>query len=70
MVTQAENELLTRVGPGTPMGEMLREFWTPALRSASLERDAAPRRVRLLGQNFVAVRASDGRIGFLNERCP
>jgi nitrite reductase/ring-hydroxylating ferredoxin subunit len=52
------------------MGEMLREFWTPALRSASLERDGAPRRVRLLGQDFVAFRATDGRVGFLNERCP
>ena len=70
MLTQGENELLTRVGPGTPMGEMLREFWTPALRSASLERDGAPRRVRLLGQNFVAFRATDGRVGFLNEACP
>ncbi len=70
MLTEAENELLTRVGPGTKMGEMLREFWTPALRSAALEADGAPRRVRLLGQNFVAFRATDGRVGVLNEACP
>ena len=70
MLTKTENERLTRVGPGTPMGEMLREFWTPAVRSASLEADGAPRRVRLLGQNFVAFRATDGRVGFLNEACP
>ena len=37
MVTKAENEMLTRVGPGTPMGEMLREFWTPAIRTEALE---------------------------------
>jgi phthalate 4,5-dioxygenase len=70
VLTESENEGLTRVGPGTPMGEMLREFWTPALRSASLEADGRPLRVRLLGQNFVAFRATDGRVGFLNEACP
>src|SRR5271154_4433347 len=52
------------------MGELLREFWTPALRSAALEADGPPKRVRLLGQNFVAFRATDGRVGFLNEACP
>ena len=62
MLTQAENDLLTRVGPGTKMGALLREFWTPALRSARLEADGAPQRVRLLGQNFVAFRAADGRV--------
>jgi len=70
VLTKTENERLTRVGPGTAMGEMLREFWTPAVRSASLEADGPPRRVRLLGQNFVAFRATDGRVGFLNEACP
>jgi phthalate 4,5-dioxygenase len=70
MLTQAENDLLTRVGPGTKMGALLREFWTPALRSARLEADGAPQRVRLLGQNFVAFRAADGRVGILNEGCP
>ncbi|HUZ73038.1 MAG TPA: Rieske 2Fe-2S domain-containing protein [Stellaceae bacterium] len=70
MLTAAENEHLTRVGSGTPMGEMLREFWTPAVRSASLEADGAPRRVRLLGQNFVAFRATDGRVGIFDEACP
>ncbi len=70
MLTKEDNERLTRVGPGTPMGEMLRELWTPASRSASLEAEGAPRRVRLLGENFVAFRASDGRVGFLDEGCP
>ena len=70
MLTREENELLCRVGPGTPMGEMLREYWTPALRSQALEADGAPRRVRLLGENFVAFRATDGRVGFFDEGCP
>jgi phthalate 4,5-dioxygenase oxygenase subunit len=70
MLTHEDNERLTRVGPGTPMGRMLREFWTPALRSAALEADGAPLRVRLLGENFVAFRATDGRVGFFDEGCP
>jgi phenylpropionate dioxygenase-like ring-hydroxylating dioxygenase large terminal subunit len=70
MLTKEENERLTRVGPGTPMGEMLREFWTPALRSEALAANGAPQRVRLLAENFVAFRATDGRVGFFAERCP
>lgn len=70
MLTQAQNELLTRVGPGTPMGEMLREYWVPACRSAKLKADGAPERVRLMGERFVAFRATDGRVGFLAESCP
>ena len=70
MLSKADNERLTRFGPGTPMGEMLREFWHPAARSAALEADGAPKRVRLLGENFVAFRATDGRVGFFQENCP
>lgn len=70
MLSPEENELLTRIGPGTPMGEMLREYWVPACRSAKLVADGAPERVRLFGENFVAFRATDGRVGFLAEGCP
>lgn len=71
MVMKAEdNELLTRVGPGTPMGQLLRQHWTPAIRSGALERDGAPVRVRLYGQNFVAFRATNGQVGFIDEACP
>ncbi len=70
MLTKEHNELLTRVGPGTPMGDMLREYWVPACRSAKLEADGAPERVRLFGENFVAFRATDGRVGFIAEGCP
>lgn len=69
-MNQADNELLTRVGPGTPMGEMLREYWVPACRTASIEADGAPFRVRLFGENFVAFRVTDGRVGFMQEACP
>jgi phthalate 4,5-dioxygenase len=70
MLKPEQNELLTRVGPQTPMGEFLREYWVPACRSAKLEVDAAPERVRLFGENFVAFRATDGRVGFMQEACP
>jgi phthalate 4,5-dioxygenase len=70
MLKPEQNELLTRVGPGTPMGEFLSEYWVPACRSAKLEADGAPERVRLFGENFVAFRATDGRVGFMQEACP
>lgn len=70
MMNPADNELLTRVGPGTAMGAMLREYWIPACRSKKLEADGAPERIRLFGENFVAFRATDGRVGFMQEACP
>src|SRR4051812_7850249 len=70
MLSKENNELLTRVGPGTPMGNVLRQFWLPAIRSAKLEVDGAPERVRMLGQNFVAFRDTNGKVGFLDEGCP
>lgn len=71
MTTAVENKLLTNIGPGTEMGSLLREYWAPALRSERIgEPDSAPARVRLFGENFVAFRATDGRVGFLDETCP
>jgi len=70
MLSREDNALLTRVGAGTPMGEMMREYWLPVVRSARLEADGAPERVRVLGEDFVAFRASDGRVGFIDEACP
>ncbi|HLH78424.1 MAG TPA: Rieske 2Fe-2S domain-containing protein [Candidatus Binataceae bacterium] len=70
MLTREDNELICRVGAGTPMGTFLREYWIPAFRAAGLEADGAPQRVRLLGENFIAFRATDGRVGFFDEGCP
>ncbi|HEY3116295.1 MAG TPA: Rieske 2Fe-2S domain-containing protein [Chloroflexota bacterium] len=71
MLTPEENELLTRVGPDTPMGEMMRRFWLPACLTEELsERDCDPIRVRLLGEDLVAFRDSDGRVGIMEEHCP
>jgi phthalate 4,5-dioxygenase len=70
MLKQEDNELLTRVGPGMPMGQMLREYWMPSLRSDALVANGAPARVRLMGENFVAFRGASGQVGFLYEACP
>jgi len=52
------------------MARMLREYWLPAARSASLVADGKPQRVRLFGENYVVFRAAGGDIGFLDEACP
>src|SRR5213594_988535 len=71
MLSHEENELLTRVGPGTSMGEMIRRFWIPACLSEELPApDCDPIRVRLLGEDLVAFRDSAGRVGLMEEHCP
>ena len=71
MLSQADNERVTRVGAGTPMGETLRRYWMPALLAWELpEPDCPPVRVRLLGEDLVAFRATDGSVGLLEEFCP
>jgi phthalate 4,5-dioxygenase len=71
MLSREDNELITRVGPGTPMGEVFRRFWLPALLERELpEPDCAPIRLRLLGEDLVAFRDSNGDVGFLAENCP
>src|SRR5947208_615519 len=70
MLTAEETELLTRVGPGTPMGELLRRYWLPACLSEEIaEPDGDPVRVRLLGEDLVAYRDSGGRVGLVQELC-
>jgi phthalate 4,5-dioxygenase len=70
MLTHEENELLTRVGPETSMGKMMRRYWIPALLCGDLEAGGDPKRVRLFGEDLVAFRAHDGRVGLLDELCP
>jgi phenylpropionate dioxygenase-like ring-hydroxylating dioxygenase large terminal subunit len=71
MLTREENELVTKTGPGTPMGEAMRRYWIPALLARELpEPDCPPVRVQLLGEPLVAFRDTQGRIGLLDEFCP
>jgi len=70
MLPKEQNELLTRTGPGTPMGQLIRRYWIPALLSEEIpEPDCPPVRVRMLGEELVAFRDSQGRIGLLGEHC-
>ncbi len=70
MLTAEQNRLLTDVSPGSPLHAYWKRHWIPALRSEALVVDAAPTRVELLCEHYVAFRTSDGSVGFLNEACP
>jgi phenylpropionate dioxygenase-like ring-hydroxylating dioxygenase large terminal subunit len=70
MTTAAEGAELTRVGPGTAMGELMRQYWIPAALSSELKRDGAPLRLMLLGEKLIAFRDSAGRVGVMDHRCP
>src|SRR6202140_2516914 len=64
----AQDEELTRVGPGSPCGEYLRRFWQPVILASEL--GEVPRRVRILGEDLVAFRDRSGAIGLLELHCP
>jgi nitrite reductase/ring-hydroxylating ferredoxin subunit len=71
MLTREENELITRTGPGTPMGDAMRRYWMPILLDREIaEPDGEPVKVQILGERLVALRDTDGPIGLLDEFCP
>jgi phthalate 4,5-dioxygenase len=70
MLSKEENELLCLVEGHRPMGSLIKRYWLPAIESAALESDGAPRQVVLLGERYVAFRDTDGNVGFLDEFCP
>ena len=61
MLSREENELLTRVGAGTPMGDLMRQYWIPVVRSAEVEAGGRVKRVKLLGEELVVYRAPTAR---------
>jgi 5,5'-dehydrodivanillate O-demethylase len=63
------NDRLTRVGPDTPMGSLLRRYWFPVAASETIEREAV-KKVRLLGEDLVLFRSGSGQLGLVAERCP
>jgi nitrite reductase/ring-hydroxylating ferredoxin subunit len=70
MLSKADNEQLCRVGPGTPMGEVFRRYWSPICMAEQAPAvDGAPARIEMLGEELVLFRASDGRLGLLDEGC-
>jgi phthalate 4,5-dioxygenase len=71
VLSREENELITRTGPGTPMGDVMRRYWMPILLERELaEPDGEPVKVQVLGERLVAFRDTRGRIGLLDEFCP
>src|SRR5437868_11943441 len=68
MLTAEENERLTRVGPGTPMGNLLRRYWHPVAASAELL-DRPTKAVRLLCEDLVLYKDKSGTLGLIEERC-
>src|SRR5712691_4941763 len=63
-------ELLVRTGPGTPMGDLFRRYWLPALLASELSGpDCPPVRLKLLGERMVAFRDTQGRLGLIDEFC-
>ncbi len=70
MLSVADNELMTRVGPGTPVGELMRQYWLPALMSIELPGpDSDPVRVRLLCEDLIAFRDTDSDASERARKC-
>jgi phthalate 4,5-dioxygenase len=70
MLSREDNELVTRTNPGTPMGDLIRRYWIPALLSEEIPTpDCPPARVKLMGEELVAFRDTQGRIGLIGEHC-
>jgi phenylpropionate dioxygenase-like ring-hydroxylating dioxygenase large terminal subunit len=71
MLTREENEALCRIGPGTLMGNLMREYWVPAMLSAEVPApDSDPLRVLLLGEQLIAFRDTNGTVGLIQNNCP
>lgn len=70
MMDQAENDYLCQTGEGTPMGKLFRRYWIPFLISSEIEKpDCDPVRVRLMGEDLIAFRDTDGNIGLIDQHC-
>jgi phthalate 4,5-dioxygenase len=71
VLSKEDNELITNTNAGTPMGELFRRFWLPVALSEELPgADCIPLRVRVLGEDLIAFRDSDGRPGLVDAYCP
>ena len=69
MLTAARNDLLTRVGPGTPMGDLLRRYWQPIGGASELEKNPI-KPIRLMGENLVLYKDLSGTFGLVDRHCP
>src|SRR5271168_51545 len=70
MLNNDQNEILARVGAGTPMGELFRRFWLPAILSAEIDQpDSPPKRLRILKEDLIAFRDTNGKVGIVSAYC-
>src|SRR4249920_1132442 len=71
MLSDSDNEILTRTGPGTPMGELFRRFWLPVMVPDEMNApDSPPVRIKVLSEELIAFRDTDGEVGFVANACP
>src|SRR5579864_29874 len=71
MLSKEDNDLLTRVGPGTTMGALMRQYWLPFMLADEVPHpDSDPARVRLLGEDLIAFRDTNGQVGLIQNNCP
>src|SRR3954469_14898757 len=71
MLSPQDTEYLCRIGPGTPMGNLFRQYWLPAIKSDELPSpDCPPIRVKLLGEELIAYRTTSGAVGLIQNSCP
>src|ERR1044071_3164617 len=71
MLSKQDNDIMCQVGPGTMMGDLCRLFWIPGMTSDELPSpDCPPMRIRLLGENLIAFRATSGAVGVIQNACP
>jgi phenylpropionate dioxygenase-like ring-hydroxylating dioxygenase large terminal subunit len=71
MLSKQDNDILCRVGPGTPMGSLMRRYWAPVFMSNELDTpDCPPQRVRILGEDLIGFRTTSGEVGLIANACP
>ena len=70
MATTSDYAQLTQIGPGTPMGHLMRQYWIPACMSSEIVADGDPMRLLLLGEKLLAFRDTNGKVGVIDHRCP
>ena len=71
MLTREDNELITQVGPGTPMGELFRRFWLPVMLAEEVPNaDSTPVRLLVLGEKLIAFKDTEGNVGIVDSHCP
>ena len=69
MLTAEQNDRFTRVGPGTPMGKVMRRYWHPIAASVQLNEENPTKEIRLLGEDLLLYRDLNGKVGVIEPRC-